>query len=85
MAAPALERAGLRRDDAGARYTAQIGARVTPTYSPWGDPGFYRAGDLGPRAAGYGRPAGTAPTWYGPGWYGPGFPPAVSPWYLLAK
>ena len=76
MAAPALERTGLRRDDAGARYTAQIGARVTPTYSPWGDPGWGPWGP-GPRfGLGYGR------GWYGAGWYGPAFPPAASPWYL---
>lgn len=78
MAAPALERAGLRRDDAGARYTAQVGARVTPTYSPYADPGFYPGwGPWGPRfGLGYGR------GWYGAGWYGPAFPPAASPWYL---
>lgn len=85
MAAPALERAGLRRDDAGARYSAQIGARVTPTYSPWADPGFYPGwGPWGPGprfGPGYGR-GWYGSAWYGPGWYGPGFPPAASPWYL---
>ena len=85
MAAPALERAGLRRDDAGARYSAQIGARVTLTYSPWGDPGFYPGwGPWGPGprfGMGYGR-GWYGSAWHGPGWYGPGFPPASSPWYL---
>lgn len=69
MAVPALERAGLRRDDAAAHYSVQLGARVTPTFSPWVDPWFYPGwGRFGP---GYGR-----------GWYGPGFPPASPPWYL---
>lgn len=85
MAAPALERAGLRRDDAAARYTAQIGARVTPTYSPYADPGFYPGwGPWGPGprfGPGWGR-GWYGSAWYGPGWYGGGFPPAASPWYL---
>jgi Domain of unknown function (DUF4136) len=84
MAAPALESVGLRHDDAAARYTAQIGARVTSEFSPWVDPWY---GDPwwgpgpwwvpGPRygAWGYGR------GWYGGGWYGPIFPQASNPWY----
>ena len=79
MAAPALERAGLRRDDAAARYTAQIGARVTPSLSPWADPWFYPAWGPGPR---YGWGLGYGRGWYGGGWYGPAFPQASNPWYL---
>jgi hypothetical protein len=81
MAQPALERAGLKRDDAAARYSAQVGARVSAELSPWADP-WLQAGPWGPRyggwALGYGRvPYGG----FGYGWYGPGFPPAVNPWY----
>jgi len=89
MADAALQRAGLRRDDAKPAYSAQINARVTTAASPWDDPWFspgwgprypfaygpgYRAGF----GAGYGR------GWRGGGWgggfYGPVFPP--SPWYF---
>ena len=35
---PALFKAGLRRDDAGPRYTVQVTARVQPVLSPWSDP-----------------------------------------------
>ena len=38
MAGPALEGAGLRRDDANPHFTAQVGARVTLELSPWVDP-----------------------------------------------
>lgn len=38
MADAALHQAGLRRDDAAARYTVQIGARLQPVLSPWADP-----------------------------------------------
>lgn len=38
MADVALHRAGLQRDDANARYTVQIGARLQPVLSPWADP-----------------------------------------------
>jgi len=84
MAAPALERAGLKRDDAAPRYTAQIGARVTPSLSPWADPWFYPAWGPGPRYGwGYGRGyGGYGGGWYGGGWYGPAFPQASNPWYL---
>ncbi len=79
MATPALERAGLKPDDAAPRYSAQIGARVTPTFSPWADPWLYPGWGpwpyFGP-GLGYGR------GWYGGGWYGPAFPPASNPWYL---
>lgn len=76
MAAPALENAGLRRDDASARYTAQIGARVTTELSPWADPWLY--GPWGPR---YGLGIGYGRGWYSGGWYGPVFPQASNPWY----
>ncbi|WP_076999369.1 DUF4136 domain-containing protein [Variovorax sp. KK3] len=84
MAGPALERAGLRRDDANAQYTAQIGARVTAELSPWADPwyyqgglwpGYYRNRPWGYGAGWYGR------GWYGGGWYGPAFTPPANPWY----
>ncbi|MGJ7489007.1 DUF4136 domain-containing protein [Variovorax sp. ZT4R33] len=82
MAGPALERAGLRRDDTAARYSVQLGARVTPTFSPWTDPWFHPGWGPGSRfGLGYGRGWGGA-GWYGAGWYGPGFPPASTPWYL---
>jgi len=80
MAAAALEKVGLRRDDAKPQYSAQIGARVTAGLSPWADPWLFD----GPWGAyGYGY-HGYARRWYGAGgWYGgPGFiPPAANPWY----
>jgi hypothetical protein len=80
MAAAALERVGLRRDDANPQYTAQIDARVTAELSPWADPWYFH-GAWGP---GY-RPWGYGP-WggrglYGGGWYGPAFTPPANPWY----
>ncbi len=47
MAGAALQRAGLRRDDATARYSVQIGAGVQTVLSPWADP-------WGPWGAGWG-------------------------------
>ncbi len=41
MAAAALEKVGLRRDDARPTYSAQIGARVTAGLSPWADPWLF--------------------------------------------
>jgi len=38
MADPALFRAGLRRDDAAAKYSVQVAARVQRVLSPWSDP-----------------------------------------------
>jgi hypothetical protein len=79
MAAAALEKVGLRRDDAKPQYSAQIGARVTVGLSPWADPWLFD----GPWGAGYGY-HGYARRWYGGGgWYGgPGFiPPTANPWY----
>lgn len=78
MAAAALDKVGLRRDDAKPQYSAQIGARVTAGLSPWADPWLVG----GPWGYGYGygrRGYGAA---YG-GWYGgPAFfPPAANPWY----
>lgn len=75
MAAPALERAGLRLDEAAPRYTVLIGARVTATLSPWADP--WMRGGWG----------GWGPGW-GPGYhryggfggFGP-MPLADNPWY----
>lgn len=78
MAGAALERVGLRRDDADPRYTAQIGARVTAELSPWADPWLYDS----PWGPGHGGPWGYGRHgWYGGGWFGPAFPPAVDPWY----
>jgi hypothetical protein len=82
MAAAALEKVGLRRDDARPTYSAQISARVTAGLSPWADPwlfdGPWGYGGYG----GYGY-HGYARRWYGGGWYGgPAFmPPAANPWY----
>ncbi|MDR6888437.1 MULTISPECIES: DUF4136 domain-containing protein [Variovorax] len=79
MAAAALEKVGLRRDDARPTYSAQIGARVTLGLSPWADPWLFD-GPWGYGGYGY---HGYARRWYGGGWYGgPGFmPPAANPWY----
>jgi hypothetical protein len=77
MAGAALDKVGLRRDDARPQYSAQIGARVTAGLSPWADPWLYN----GPWGYGYG--GGYGRRWYGGGWYGgPAFmPPAANPWY----
>ncbi|CAA2102005.1 DUF4136 domain-containing protein [Variovorax paradoxus] len=78
MAGAALDKAGLRRDDARAQYTAQIGARVTAGLSPWADPWLYN-GPWGYRYGGYGY---YGRRWYGGGWYGgPVFAPPANPWY----
>jgi hypothetical protein len=84
MAGAALEGVGLRRDDASARYTAEIGARVTSEMSPWADPWLYGGGPWGPafRYGGAWRYGGWhGGGWYGGGWYGPTFPPVSNPWY----
>lgn len=44
IADPALQQAGLRRDDANPRYTVQVDARVQAVLSPWGDPFWGRPG-----------------------------------------
>ena len=85
MAGAALDRVGLRRDDAAARYSAQISARVSAELSPWADPWLY-SGPWGPGyryggAFGYGR-AGYGRGWYGGGWYGPMLAPPANPWYV---
>ncbi|MDP9898380.1 DUF4136 domain-containing protein [Variovorax ginsengisoli] len=83
MAAPALERAGLRPDNAAPRYSVQIGARVTAALSPWADP-WLRGAGWGAWGPGWG--AGWGPGWgpgyyrHGYGWYGP-MPLADNPWY----
>ena len=70
MADPALNAAGLRRDDANPRFSVQIGARTERTVSPWADPwdrlgfgwgawGFRRHWGLGVHA---GYPA--EPSWF---------------------
>ncbi|MGJ7546540.1 DUF4136 domain-containing protein [Variovorax sp. LT1R16] len=84
MAAPALEGAGLKRDDAAPRYSAQVGARVTAALSPWADPWFYPGWGPGPRYGGWGPGFGHGygRGWYGGGWYGPAFAPPANPWYL---
>lgn len=78
MAAAALDKVGLRRDDAKPQYTAQIGARVTAGLSPWADPWLYN----GPWGYGYGGYGYYGRRWYGGGWYGgPAFAPPANPWY----
>jgi hypothetical protein len=78
MAGAALDKAGLRRDDARPQYTAQIGARVTAGLSPWADPWLYN----GPWGYGYGGYGYYGRRWYGGGWYGgPAFAPPANPWY----
>ncbi|VTU15937.1 DUF4136 domain-containing protein [Variovorax sp. RA8] len=81
MAGAALERVGLRRDDANPQYTAQIGARVTAELSPWADPWYFHgAWTPGYRPWGYGA-GWHGRGWYGGGWYGPAFTPPANPWY----
>lgn len=78
MAGAALDKVGLRRDDARPQYTAQIGARVTAGLSPWADPWLYN----GPWGYGYGGYGYYGRRWYGGGWYGgPVFAPPANPWY----
>ncbi len=83
MAGASLAKVGLRRDDAGARYSAQVGARVTLALSPWADPWLYGPGLYGPGAWGPGFRR--ASPWGGYGYFGGGygldFPPASNPWY----
>ncbi len=38
LADPALNKAGLKRDDANPRYSVEISARLQPVLSPWADP-----------------------------------------------
>lgn len=82
MAGAALDKVGLRRDDAHARYSAQVGARVTPALSPLADdPWFYGPGFYGPH---FYRSGPWGPSGYRSGWggmYGPAFPVAANPWY----
>jgi|SRR5438105_1551430 len=71
FADPALNAAGLRRDDASPRYSVQIGARVAQTLSPWADPwgpGWGLGGGWGGRRGGWGfglhSRYGYEPPWY---------------------
>ena len=73
MAGAALDKVGLRRDDARPQYTAQIGARVTAGLSPWADPWLYN----GPWGYGYGGYGNYGRRWYG----GPVFAQPSNPWY----
>lgn len=72
LADPALNAAGLRRDDSNPRYSVQVSARTAQTLSPWADPWF------GP---GWGPGWG----WGGWGWrrhFGAGFGMHYEPpWY----
>lgn len=79
MAGAALDKVGLRRDDANPQYNAQIGARVTAGLSPWADPWLYD----GPWGYGWGGGYGYyGRRWYGGGWYGgPALAPPANPWY----
>lgn len=71
LADPALNAAGLRRDDANPHYSVQISARAMPTISPFADPwgpyGHFGFGGWGWRrhwgvGAGWGYPP--EPSWY---------------------
>lgn len=91
LAIPALDGAGLRRDDTAPRYSAQVGARVGLTLSPWDDPwlgpwGY--GGGWGPRSYvglgvgagrfhGGGRGGFGFGAGFGGGWYGA----SATPWY----
>lgn len=44
MADAALQRAGLRRDDANPRYSVQVGAQLQRVLSPWANPWDYGYG-----------------------------------------
>ncbi|MDB5829349.1 MAG: hypothetical protein JWQ73_3569 [Variovorax sp.] len=88
MAAAALGKVGLRRDDAQPRYSAQIDARVNEALSPLADPLLYGAGPWAPWGPGfrygvYGRHGFSAGLGYGyGGFYGPAFPDMSNPWYV---
>ena len=87
---PELEAAGLRRDEAGARYGVQVAARVTRGWSAFDDP-WYGGGPWGGWGPGFGPYGGAwggrgwhggGWGWGGGGWYGAGFAPMANPWYL---
>jgi hypothetical protein len=71
LADPALNTAGLRRDDANPRYSVQISARSSPTISPFADPW----GPYGRMGFGFG--GGRRHFGMGAGW---GYPPEPS-WF----
>ena len=68
MADAALHRAGLRRDDAAARYTVQVSGRVQRVVSPWADPwdgGMWGGFGWGHRRGGrFGVSMGMESPWY---------------------
>ena len=72
LADPALQAAGLRRDDAAPRYTVQVAARVQPELSPYADPwspwGGWGSWGLGFGSRhwglGVGGPWPNEPSWY---------------------
>lgn len=67
MADPALHQAGLRRDDANARYTVQVSGAIHRILSPWAD--RWRGGAWGGRLRhGFGFGGGLA-GWDEPYWY----------------
>jgi hypothetical protein len=66
---PALHKAGLRRDDANARFTVQVSGTLIPTLSPWADPWRWGGGwGMGFHHRGYGfgmgGPWGMESPWY---------------------
>jgi len=66
---PALHKAGLRRDDANARFTVQVSGALIPTLSPWADPWRWGGGwGLGFHHRGFGfgmgGPWGMESPWY---------------------
>ncbi|WP_390368610.1 DUF4136 domain-containing protein [Variovorax dokdonensis] len=83
VAAIAMAKVGLQRDEQSPRYAAQITARVSLQLSPWADPWLVGPGWGWGGWGGYGRPYYGYPRgWYGGwgGWYGAPLPPAQT-WY----
>lgn len=81
LAAPVLEAAGLRQDDAAARYGVELSAQVQVVPSPWADPWY--GGPWGPYYGPrwhWGWSLGWGPRWHA-GWHGTWGPPA-QPWHL---
>ena len=69
MADAALHKSGMQRDDANARYSVQVGARLQPVLSPWASPWDGWGAGFGMRRHGFGfgfggRFGNMEPPWY---------------------